>query len=312
MPTARAVREAEPKSDSRGHPMSEFLIPVRVIGPGSQPVDADALQCLEVPREVNVFRMPAVPDRADALALVEARDELAAFLRELESWDPVAAAQGPRRDLAVMSASALAIANQMLGEGEVSIRIDGARMFRIQESVFTGVWRVCESAADGTLVADWLEAAALPGVVVEAARAAALPRLAPVAIPAGAMNSPALINEIGAQMRSPRPDGRAHVVNLTLFPLTPDDHRVLAATLPVGPVALISRGFGNCRITSTLARDVWRVQYFNSMNTLILDTIEVVPAPEAALAAAEDLVDSRERLTELIAWMSESCAPSAG
>jgi hydrogenase-1 operon protein HyaF len=71
---------------------------------------------------------------------------------------------------------------------------------------------------------------------------------------------------------------------------------------------MISRGFGNCHVTSTGLRDVWRVQYFNNMNTLILNTIEVVDVPEVVLAAAEDLADSRERLAELVAWMSESCA----
>ena len=43
------------------------------------------------------------------------------------------------------------------------------------------------------------------------------------------------------------------------------------------------------------------------MNTLILNTIEVVRVPEVALAADEDLSDSRGRLAELIDWMSESC-----
>jgi hydrogenase-1 operon protein HyaF len=76
--------------------------------------------------------------------------------------------------------------------------------------------------------------------------------------------------------------------------------------LPVGPVAIISRGFGNCRITSTAARHVWRVQYFNNMNTLILDTLEVVDLPEVAVAAAEDLRESRERFAELLEWMAES------
>ena len=74
---------------------------------------------------------------------------------------------------------------------------------------------------------------------------------------------------------------------------------------------MISRGFGNCRITSTLARDVWRVQYFNAMNTMILNTIEVVDVPEVALAAVEDLEDSRGRLAELIAWMSDTIADEA-
>ena len=86
------------------------------------------------------------------------------------------------------------------------------------------------------------------------------------------MNSPALLAEIAAQLATRRPGARAHVINLTLFPMTPDDHRVLEAALPVGPVAIMSRGFGNCRVTSTGARDVWRVQYFNNMNTLILNT----------------------------------------
>ena len=98
------------------------------------------------------------------------------------------------------------------------------------------------------------------------------------------------------------------MINLTLFPMTPEDHQALDRALPVGPVAIISRGFGNCRITSTGVRDVWRVQYFNSMNTLILNTIEVVDVPEVALAAAEDLDDSRGRLDELVDWMSDTIA----
>ena len=93
--------------------------------------------------------------------------------------------------------------------------------------------------------------------------------------------------------------------------MTPDDHAVLERALPVGPVAMISRGFGNCHVTSTLTRDVWRVQYFNSMNTLILNTLEVVGVPEVALASAEDLADSRERLAELVQWMDESVAEQA-
>jgi hydrogenase-1 operon protein HyaF len=48
------------------------------------------------------------------------------------------------------------------------------------------------------------------------------------------------------------------------------------------------------------------------MNTLILNTIEIVEAPEAALAAPEDLVDSKLRLAELVAWMSESCPAAVG
>ena len=291
--------------------MNDFPIPVRMVGPGSQPEDDAELQYLAMPREMHTFRMPIVPDRAEAGALATARDLLAAFLGSMERWDPAARAFGPRLALGELPAAALEVANQVLGEGEVSIQVAGARSYKIQESVFTGLWRVCEFDGDGRQTGDWLEAGMLPQVTLEAARAAASPALPPVAVPAGAMNSPALLHEITAQIRGRKPGSPAHVINLTLFPMTPDDHALLDHALPVGPVAIMSRGFGNCRITSTGARDVWRVQYFNNMNTLILNTLEVVDVPEVAQAAPEDLEDTRVRLAELIDWMSESCPAQA-
>ncbi|MEO8676049.1 MAG: hydrogenase expression/formation protein [Casimicrobiaceae bacterium] len=288
--------------------MRDFPLPVRVAGPGSQPEDEEPLQYLDMPREMNMFEMPQVPDDADAVALAVARDVLAGYLKELAQWDPVAGGDGPRIELAPMPADALTVLNQVLGEGEVSIRISGPSQYRIQESVFTGIWRVVGLDGDGRTATDGLEAAALPRVAIAAARAAASERLPDVALPPGAMNSPALLAEIASQLEARKPGDRAHVINLTLFPMAPEDHQVLEAALPVGPVAIMSRGFGNCRVTSTGARDVWRVQYFNNMNTLILDTIEIVDLPEVTAAAAEDLEDSRVRMAELIEWMSESVA----
>ena len=292
--------------------MKDFPIPVRAWGPGSQPDDEDGvLDMLPMPRDMNTFEMPRVPERADPAALASSRDLLARFLAALRDWNPDGDRPGPRAEMRGIDAAALEITNEMLGEGEVSIQIRGSRTWRIQESVFTGLWRCCEVDADGRLLADWLEAGPLPTIVVEAARAGARDGLPEVALPEGAMNSPALVAEIGAQLHHRRPGDRAHVLNLTLFPMTPADHAVLEAALPVGPVAMMSRGFGNCRVTSTLTRDVWRVQYFNTMNTLILDTIEVVEVPEVALASIEDLADSRQRLAELVQWMDESVAEQA-
>jgi hydrogenase-1 operon protein HyaF len=291
--------------------MKEFPFPVRVVGAGSQPTEEEELQYLPMPREMNTFRMPLVPEDADAAALRGARDVLAEFLERLIAWDPAAQGRGPNLDLEGLPSAVLRIVNDMLGDGEVSIRSDGTHRFRIQESVFTGVWRVCRLDDAGQLAADWIECGALPPLVTAAAQAAASRTPPLVNLPEGAMNSPAMLTEIGSQMAA-RVDGApAHVINLTLFPMTPADHEVLAQALPVGPVAMISRGFGNCHITSTGLRDVWRVQYFNSMNTLILNTVEVVDVPAVALAAPEDLAESRERLAELVAWMDESCADAA-
>ena len=207
-----------------------------------------------------------------------------------------------------IDAAALAVTNQVLGEGEVSVQIAGERRFRIQESVFTGLWRCLEVDAQGRLVQDWLEAAAMPQVAIDAARAASADGVAKLEVPSDAMNSPALLAEITSQLAARSPGALAHSINLTLLPMTPADHVVLERALPVGPVAIMSRAFGNCRVTSTSTRDVWRVQYFNSMNTLILNTIEVVEMPEAAIASAQDLLDTRTRLAELVEWMGEACA----
>ena len=291
--------------------MNEFPIPVRVIGPGSQPKDEAELDFLPMPSGMNTFAMPRVPEKVDPAALAASRDVLAGFLAALQAWDPDSGSPGPRVDMNGIGAAALEITNQMLGEGEVAIQIKGPRQWRIQESVFTGLWRCCEVDAQGRLLADWLEAGAVPEVAVQAAQSGAAAELPAVDWPAGAMNSPALVAEIASQLRTRDPAARAHVVNLTLFPMTPEDHAVLERALPVGPVAMISRGFGNCHVTSTMTRGVWRVQYFNSMNTLILNTLEVVTVPEVALAAAEDMADSRQRLAELVQWMDESVAEQA-
>ncbi len=286
--------------------MNGFAVPVRVIGPGSQPED-EPLQYLDMPRDVPTFQMPRVPETAPANAMREARDVLAAFQGMLDKWDPARDGEHPRLDLAGLSAEGLQVLNEVLGEGEVAIQVGGAQPWRIQESIFTGLWRLYAVDAGG-VVADLLEAASVPRVATTVARAAGAMRVAPVAIPPGAMNSPSLLREIEGQLATRRAGDPPHVLNLTLLPMSADDHLVLERALPVGPVAMISRGFGNCRITSTGARDVWRVQYFNSMNTLILNTIEIVDVPEVAMAATEDLLDSRTRLAELIEWMSESCA----
>jgi hydrogenase-1 operon protein HyaF len=289
--------------------MKDFPIPVRPAGPGSQPADEAELDYVPIPRDVPTFSMPRLPQDADAANMRAARDLLARFVDGM-------AAGAPKFDLAGFHAGGLEVLNQTLGEGEVAIRIadaaalngGGAVDVRIQETVFAGVWRERHVDGDGRLVHDYLQACGIPQIAIDAARRAASLNVPALEMPSGAMNAPALLAEIREQVRRYRPRRAPHVINLTLLPLTPDDHRVLERAIPPGPVAILSRGFGNCRITSTGLANLWRVQYFNSMQTLILNTIEVVTVPEVALAAPEDLADSRERLAELLDWMKEATA----
>ena len=118
----------------------------------------------------------------------------------------------------------------------------------------------------------------------------------------------ALVHELQDAMDRCAADVPAHVINLTLLPLSPEDIVHIDRVLDGGTVVILSRGFGNCRISSTAARDVWRVQYFNNMQTLILNTIEVVDMPLVAIAAQEDIEETRDRLADLVQWMGDSIA----
>ncbi len=289
--------------------MKDFPIPVistGIVGPGSQADVGDGFSYLPIPREVQTFTMPQVPENADAQMMAGARDVLNRFVETMlePTTTPV--------DLVGLPAGVVEILNQTLGEGEVAIRIahqNGRRYdVRIQETVFAGVWRERHHDAEGRVLCDYLLAAPIPPAAVEFAERSSTPVLPTIEIPTGAMNSPALITEIRSAVASYRPGKEAHVVNLTLLPLTAQDQALLDTSLPAGGVAILSRGFGNCRVSSTTVRNLWRVQYFNSMQTLILNTLEITRVPEVAMAAREDLVDSHERLVELLVWMNEDAA----
>ena len=92
----------------------------------------------------------------------------------------------------------------------------------------------------------------------------------------------------------------AHAINLTLLPCTDEDIEFLTRKLGGGPAVILSRGYGNCRITSTATRNVWWVQYFNSQDKLILNSIEMARVPEVACAAKEDIEDSADRIREIL------------
>ncbi len=83
----------------------------RAAGPGSQPADEAELSVLPLPRGMQTFEMPRVPERVDPLALAAARELLARFLDTPAGLDPAGTAP-----------AVLDIVNQVLGEGEVSIR----------------------------------------------------------------------------------------------------------------------------------------------------------------------------------------------
>jgi hydrogenase-1 operon protein HyaF len=210
----------------------------------------------------------------------------------------------------------LQLINQVLGEGEVSAQVlaqPEVRSFenpevrlRVQESVFAGIWRVLE-IDDAGLAHDRIEVGAIPAALRRAAQqdaARARPPLSPV--PAHVINVPTILTELADLRAQWHPGTMAHVVNLTLLPLSPEDIGHIDHQLGTGRVLILSRGYGNCRITNTCVAHTWRVVYYNSQDAVILNSIEVTDLPDVACAAPEDLSDTQERLADVLQWVEQA------
>lgn len=270
--------------------VSPFTLPPAGFGPGSQPEPDGELQYMTMPSGMRTYS-PHIPEAEDQAALVEA----IAMLAEMAAAAEIVAQGAPpvEFDLATLSPAARKVMADALGQGEVSMKIRGLPAVMVQESVFAGVWMLLAAGLDK------VEVAPVPILALTRAHIPHRPAIGALArrIP-GLANSPAILTELMDKSRSHR--GEAHIINLSLLPHTPEDLTWLDEALGEGAVTILSRGYGNCRITATAQAQVWKVQFYNSMDTLILDTYEVTAMPEVALAAAEDLADSAIRIRDVI------------
>lgn len=282
-----------------------FPIPlVSAMGPGSQ-IEDEELDYLPMPQGMSTYQPPRLPE-PDALdghgAAIAVLDQVLAVLQAAIRGESVAPV-----DLSGLGAADREIVNQALGEGEVGAQVadgQGSALVQVQESVFAGVWRVIERLPDGGLQ-DRIEVGAIPEVLKTCARQDGASGHRPTArLPEGVMNAPTLLQELHDQRQQWRAGQSAHLVNLSLLPLSPADMACLEEQLGTGRVVILSRGYGNCRISSTRVPTTWRVVYYNSQDAMILNSIEVVDMPEVACAAPEDLVDSEQRLREVMAWVN--------
>lgn len=284
-----------------------FPIPlVSAMGPGSQ-IEDEELDYLPMPQGMSTYQPPRLPE-PDALdghgAAIAVLDQVLAVLQAAIRGESVAPV-----DLSGLGAADRQIVNQALGEGEVGAQVadgQGGALVQVQESVFAGVWRVIERLPDGGLQ-DRIEVGAIPEVLKTCARQDGASGYRPASrLPEGVMNAPTLLQELHDQRQQWRAGQSAHLVNLSLLPLSPTDMACLEEQLGTGRVVILSRGYGNCRISSTRVPNTWRVVYYNSQDAMILNSIEVVDMPEVACAAPEDLVDSEQRLREVMAWVNRN------
>jgi hydrogenase-1 operon protein HyaF len=269
---------------------------------------------------VNVF-----PIGAESLDVRHASLSGAGAIKALASLDGAALAEQCPRAMTLLEQLTAALASQkvgspsqafrldnftamerklvadVFGEGEVSgvVALPDGSVAQIQESVLAGLWRIRLDSSSEEAPQEYVEVAAIPELVVRAAGDLTAPDFSLGTPPAGAMNVMPVLAEIRERAQAYQPGERSQIINFTLLPMSPADMTFLQETLRNGPIQLVSRGYGTCRVLATGTRNVWSVQFFNSMDTIILDTLEVGGVPTVAIAADEDFEDSAERLIEI-------------
>ncbi len=276
-------------------------IPVTILGPGSQPesVDGKTLLSIGMPSDMATYRKPQVPEPDAVVDLVGAREAMFWLRDTLQAFEETTPPQ--LANLGALDVENRDLVNQILGEGEIAVKYDGAVQARSQEAVLAGVWRTLYVDDDDRVYCDILEVAGVPHTVrtLEGRSTSAI-RL-PEGRAASRMNNVlAILSELQAAHERYVETGQPHSINLTLLPLSEDEVEFLDAHLGRGPIDVLSRAYGNCEVTSTATSGIWWVRYYNSMGTLILNSLEVIDVPNVVAAAAEDISDSAGRLVEIL------------
>lgn len=281
--------------------MSITDIPVRVVGPGSQPAESDGhgLSYIDMPGDMWTYQPPSMPEPDEVASLDGARDSMRWLLGALENYRN--GSGSTVADLSALDAPNRELVNQVLGEGEVSVTYDGRIPARTQEAVLAGVWRTVYLGDEERVLADILEVADVPHTVRSPEGRERAVDTSAEDIPPEVMNALPILVELEAHCADFAKTGKAHEINLSLLPLSQADLEFLDQRLGRGPVDTLSRAYGKCQVISTEVVNVWWVRYYNSMGTLILNTLEVVDVPAVLCAAPEDLCDSAERLESILA-----------
>jgi hydrogenase-1 operon protein HyaF len=266
----------------------------------------DGPSYIDMPRSMSSYSAPAMPDPETMRRLDGARETMrwlqAALTDQEESAQPLLA------DLSGLDADSREVVHQVLGEGEVSISVSGEANARVQESVLAGVWRILHLDDAGGVVADLLEVAPYPYIL-----SIAFENSRPLDTTAGGdgaemANARPILIELAEAARKYAADGTEHSINFSLLPTTDEELAFIDARLGRGPIDILSQAYGKCQVISTATPNVWWVRYYNGMDKLILNSIEVAAVPSVVRAAEEDLRDSAVRLQEILApyWQDQA------
>ncbi len=275
-------------------------IPVRVTGPGSQPasLDGQTLSYIEMPSEMAQYQEPYIPEPGAIAAHEGARDTMRWLRAALAAYNGSEKLQ--LANLGALDERSRELVNQIIGEGEVSVQYDGAVRAKSQEAVLAGVWRTLFMDQNDKVIFDFLEVADVPHTVRMSDETFQPVDISREGLTDDLSNAVAVLIELRSHSDQYIKTRQAHTINLTLLPLSQTELEFLDMKLGRGPIDTLSRAYGKCQVFRTLTPNVWWVRFYNSMGTLILNTLEVVDIPATIRAAPEDIAESAKRLDSIL------------
>ncbi len=275
-------------------------IPIRVVGPGSQPgANTDAPSYIDMPRDMTRYDAPLIPDPNAVEHLLGAREAMAWLKSALADWS--ADGENPIANLNALDDENRELVNQILGEGENCVTYSGDLAASMQESVLAGVWRSLYFDDEKNVAIDMIEVGAVPQLVTAPIEGVRQVDFGEDEQSNDVPNAMPILVELADRATLFEHSACQHSINLSLLPLSQIELEYLDVRLGRGPVDILSRAYGKCQVISTLSPNVWWVRFYNSMGTLILNSLEIAAVPDVVLAAPEDIADSAIRLSEILA-----------
>jgi len=252
-----------------------------------------------MPRDMTSYDAPLMPEPTSVEHLEGAREAMSWLQKQLANYSEYD--ENPCANISALDDQNRELVNQILGEGENCVTYSGEMTASVQESVLAGVWRSLYFDDKNNIFADMIEVGAVPTLV-----SASFENTQPVDTSeddgsADVPNAMPILVELADRCDLYEGNGNKHTINLTLLPLSLDELEYLDGRLGRGPVDILSRAYGKCQVISTMAANVWWVRFYNSMGTLILNSLEISAVPDVVAAAPEDLADSAERLSQILA-----------
>ena len=245
-------------------------IPIRVVGPGSQPgSNGDAPAYIDMPRDMTRYDAPLMPEPNIVEHLLGAREAMAWLKSALA--DCSEGRDFPAANLNALDDENRELVNQILGEGENCVTYSGNVTASVQESVLAGVWRSLYFDDDENVAIDMIEVGAVPQLVSAPFEGARPVNITEDELSADVPNAMPILVELADRSALFERSARQHSINLSLLPLSQTELEYLDARLGRGPVDILSRAYGKCQVISTLSPNVWWVRFYNSMGTLILN-----------------------------------------